>query len=66
MTPEIKYLVDKINDELTRFEQDMALGNAKDFGDYKYSCGIYRGLLMTKGFIQDLMERINNDEDNDD
>ncbi len=63
MTPEIKYLVDKLNEEIERYQQDMAMGMAKDFGEYKYGCGIYRGLLMSKGFIQDLMDNIDNEED---
>ena len=42
----LKYLSDKIQEEINHLSYDLAKGTAKDHGDYKYSCGIVRGLLM--------------------
>ena len=43
MSDLLQYLSKKIQDELKIIETDMAMGNAVDFGAYKYACGIYRG-----------------------
>jgi hypothetical protein len=60
---ELEYLSSKIKEQLELFEKDTVMGSAKDFGDYKYACGIYRGLLITNGFISELARRIEEDDD---
>jgi len=42
-------------------KDDMAMGKAKDFGDYKYAAGIYRGLLMANTILTDTVERMKNE-----
>jgi hypothetical protein len=59
----LKYLADKISEEHNRMADDLALGKAKDFGDYKYACGIIRGLMMTTNIIMETAERMDNDDD---
>lgn len=59
----LKYLSDKFQDELKVIEQDVALGKAKDFGDYKFACGIYRGLLMANNIIMETAQRMEEDDD---
>jgi hypothetical protein len=59
----LKYLADKISEEHSRMADDLALGKAKDFGDYKYACGIIRGLMMTTNIIMETAERMDNDDD---
>jgi hypothetical protein len=59
----LKYLSKKIQEELKVIETDMAYGRAEDFGAYKYACGIYRGLLVANGFIIELAQRMENDDD---
>ena len=63
MTPELKQLSKQLQEELRRYEEDMAMGKAEDFGAYKYACGIYRGLLIANGFVASLAQYM---EDNDD
>ena len=41
----------------------MSMGKAKDFGDYKYACGIIRGLLLANNMIIETAERLNNADD---
>jgi hypothetical protein len=59
----LKYLSRKIQEELKIIENDMALGRAEDFGAYKYACGIYRGLLVANGFVIELAQRMDTEDD---
>jgi len=57
----LKYLSSKIQEEMTVMKDDMAMGKAKDFGDYKYAAGIYRGLIMANTILTDTVERMKNE-----
>jgi len=59
----IKYLSNKIQEELKVIEEDTAMGHAKDFGDYKYACGIYRGLLVANNILMETAQRMEQDDD---
>ena len=59
----LKYLSDKIREEMKIIEQDMALGNAKDFAAYQHACGIYRGLLVANNILIETAERMEKDDD---
>ena len=59
----LKYLSNKIQEEMKVLEQDTVLGKAKDFGDYKYACGIYRGLLIANNVLIETAERMEKDDE---
>jgi len=59
----IKYLSSKVQEELKVLEADMAMGKAKDFGDYKYACGIYRGWLLANNLLMETAQRMEHDDD---
>jgi len=59
----LKYLADKIQEEMKVIENDTVLGHAKDFGDYKYACGIYRGLLIANNILIETAERVEQNDD---
>jgi hypothetical protein len=59
----LKYLSDKIQEEIRIVSDDTATGKAKDFGDYKYACGIIRGLMIANSAIMDTAERLKNSDD---
>jgi ribosomal protein S4E len=59
----LKYLADKIREEMKVIENDTVLGHAKDFGDYKYACGIYRGLLIANNILIETAERMEQNDD---
>lgn len=59
----LKYLSDKLNDEVTRLSDDLARGGAKDHGEYKWVCGIIRGLTMANTIIAETAQRMENDDD---
>ena len=59
----LKYLSTKLQEEMKVIENDTVLGHAKDFGDYKYACGIFRGLLIANNVLIETSERMSkNDE----
>jgi hypothetical protein len=62
-TDMLKYLSQKVNDELARMEADMSLGGAKDFSDYKYACGIIRGLRVANNILMETAERMEESDD---
>jgi hypothetical protein len=59
----LKYLSDKIQEEMRVIEQDTVLGNAKDFGAYQYGCGIYRGLLIANNILIETKERMESSDE---
>ena len=63
MSDLLQYLSKKIQDELKIIEADMAMGNAVDFGAYKYACGIYRGLLIANNILIETAERMEVSDD---
>ena len=59
----LKYLSDKIQEEMRVIEQDAVLGKAKDFGAYQYACGIYRGLLIANNILIETKERMESSDE---
>ena len=57
------YLSKKVQDEIDVMSGDLARGTAKDHGEYKYACGIIRGLMMSNGFIAETAQRMEQDDD---
>ena len=64
MTHELlMYLSKKVQDEIDVLSGDLARGTAKDHGEYKYACGIIRGLMITNGFIAEAAQNMEQDYD---
>lgn len=64
MTEELlRYLSKKVQEEIDVISGDLARGTAKDHGEYKYACGIIRGLMITNGFIAEAAQRMEQDDD---
>ena len=59
----LKYLSDKVREEMKVIEQDMVRGMAKDFSEYRHSAGVYRGLLIANNLIIETAERMEKDDD---
>jgi hypothetical protein len=59
----LEHLSTRLQAEIKVLSDDMARGTAKDFGDYKYACGIVRGLMIANNFIIETAERLNNSDD---
>lgn len=59
----LKYLSGKIQEEISVLSDDLARGTAKDHGEYKYACGIIRGLMIANALFADTAQRMENDDD---
>lgn len=57
------YLSKKVNEEMQVIEKDMAMGAAKDYPDYRYAAGIYRGLLVANNILIETSERMEKDDE---
>lgn len=61
----MQYLAGKVNEELKVLSDDLARGTAKDYGDYKYACGVVRGLMMVNALLADVAAQMEQDDDDD-
>jgi hypothetical protein len=59
----LKYLAEKVNAEIAVMSDDLARGTAKDHGEYKYACGIIRGLMIANGLFAETAQRMENDDE---
>jgi hypothetical protein len=57
------YLNQRLQTEQDIYMRDLGDGNAKDFGEYKLSCGVIRGLLIASNIITETLERIESEEE---
>jgi len=47
----LKHLSSKITEEMQVISDDIAMGKAKDFGEYKHAVGILRGLMIANSIL---------------
>jgi len=59
----LQYLSKKVQGEIDVISEDLARGTAKDHGEYKYACGIIRGLMVVNGILQETAQRMEHDDD---
>lgn len=53
----LKHLSGRLQEEIRVITDDVALGKAKDFGDYKHAVGMLRGLMIANSVIAETAER---------
>ena len=58
MNDVLRHLSKVIQEERLRIIEDLGDGKAKDHAEYKYSCGVVRGLLMANTLIVEMAERL--------
>ena len=51
-------LVDQIDDKVDQLQQAVASGRAETFEEYKRTCGEIKGLLVARGYIRDLKDKM--------
>ena len=54
----LEHLAKQIQADRVRMIEDLGEGKAKDHAEYKFSCGVVRGLLMANNHILELAERL--------
>jgi len=66
--PDLLTLASKlIQEEMTILEKDCIMGHSRSYDDYRFACGIYRGLLIANGILSDAYSKhVSGGEDDDD
>lgn len=59
----LQYIATRVQEEVKVMSDDLARGTAKDHGEYKYACGIIRGLMIATSILADTAQKLENDDD---
>lgn len=60
---ELGLLIKNIDDKVAQLKDAVVLGNYEKFEDYKKSCGEIRGLLIARGYVLDLKDKLENSDE---
>jgi uncharacterized protein YaaR (DUF327 family) len=60
---ELDVLVKQLDDKIAMLKEAVILGNYEKFEEYKRSCGEIRGLLIARGYVLDLKDKMENSDD---
>jgi uncharacterized protein YaaR (DUF327 family) len=60
---ELDVLVKQLDDKIAQLKEAVILGNYEHFEEYKRSCGEIRGLLIARGYVLDLKDKMENSDD---
>ena len=59
----LELLVKQLDEQASYLREGLSLGRASTFEEYKGTCGEIKGLLVAKGFILDLMQKMEESDD---
>jgi uncharacterized protein YaaR (DUF327 family) len=60
---ELELLVKQLDDKIAQLKEAVVVGNYERFEDYKKSCGEIRGLLVARGYVLDLKDKLEISDD---
>jgi hypothetical protein len=60
---ELELLIKQLDDKTSQLKDAVILGNYEKFEDYKRSCGEIRGLLIARGYVLDLKDKLEKSDD---
>jgi hypothetical protein len=60
---ELEVLIKQLDDKIAQLKDTVVIGNYEKFEDYKKSCGEIRGLLIARGYVLDLKDRMENSDE---
>ena len=63
MTPELEHLKERISEEILKLSRDLGENRIESWADYKFVVGRIRGLKTADGFIDDIMVKLERDDD---
>jgi len=63
MSTVLIHIAQKIDEACKDIERDLAMGKVSEFGEYKFACGRYRGLLTAKDIIIETAQKLEQDDD---
>ncbi|MEI6806913.1 MAG: hypothetical protein WCK49_10495 [Myxococcaceae bacterium] len=55
-------LVDELNKKVEQLKEWIASGQAQEYPSYQKTCGEIRGLLIARGYILDLKQKLENSD----
>ena len=60
---ELELLIQQLDEKIAQLKDTVVIGNYEKFEDYKKSCGEIRGLLIARGYVLDLKDRMENSDE---
>jgi len=60
---ELEVIVKQLDDKIAQLKDAVVVGNFEKFEDYKKSCGEIRGLLIARGYVLDLKDKMENSDE---
>ena len=60
---ELDVLILQLNEKIDQVTEAAASGNFERFEDYKKTCGEIRGLLIARGYVLDLKDKLEKSDD---
>jgi uncharacterized protein YaaR (DUF327 family) len=60
---ELELLIKQLDEKIAQLKEAVILGNYDKFEDYKRSCGEIRGLLIARGYVLDLKDKLEKSDD---
>jgi uncharacterized protein YaaR (DUF327 family) len=60
---ELELLIKQLDEKIAQLKEAVIIGNYENFEDYKKSCGEIRGLLIARGYVLDLKDKLEKSDD---
>jgi len=54
----LTYLENKIRQEVQIATDDVGMGSSKSYDEYRYYCGVIRGLLIAANYVSETKDRL--------
>jgi hypothetical protein len=59
----LEVISSQITNQIAQIQEFLGTGQAKDYAEYRESCGKIRGLLVAKQQIEDLVSNLENSDE---
>ena len=59
----LELLVQQLDEQASYLREGLSLGRASTFEEYKGTCGEIKGLLVARGFVLDLIQKMENSDE---
>ena len=59
----LEVISSQIADQIAQIQEFLGTGQAKDYAEYRESCGKIRGLIVAKQIVEDLVRNLENSDD---
>ena len=53
----------QITDQIAQIQEFLGTGQARDYAEYRESCGKIRGLIVAKQIVEDLVRNLENSDE---